>query len=385
MSSFSFSAWASRVIIILGCLAGLWLARQYVLPVLWPFLLAWLISLATRPAVGKLAGQKKLPRSIVSGLLVFLFTGLALFGIVKGCERGAEELGRLIEGLSREDSQGGGFWEGLSGWMTELSSHLPFLRRFSEHPAFDALCEALDTAVRTGARAALEALGERVPSFIVSFLGRLPSVLIFMTSLLLSCYYFTADPVSLPDRLEALLPEDKRRTFFVWRSKCRRAVTGYFKAYVILGVLTFAEMFLGLTILQAPYAFLMALVIALVDFLPLLGAGTVLIPWAVICLVTGQGGTATGLLIIFGIHTLLRQILEPRLVSRELGLPPTVSLVAVYAGWKLLGVGGMILAPLVAMVVKEIYQGRQDRQDRQGCQDRRERQGGTPSKQDPCP
>ena len=114
-----------------------------------------------------------------------------------------------------------------------------------------------------------------------------------------------------------------------------------------------------LSILKIPYAFLLAWVIALVDFLPLLGAGTVLVPWAAVCLVMGKGGLATGLLVIFGIHTLLRQILEPRLLSKELGLHPLASIVAVYAGWSLFGVGGMLVAPLVLLVFKELLSGKE--------------------------
>ena len=190
----------------------------------------------------------------------------------------------------------------------------------------------------------------------MSFVGQLPSVLIFTTSLLLSCYYLSAHPDSPGKRLEDLLPEAWQTAFGSWRGKIKKALSSYLRAYVILSLLTFGEMFLGLSILKIPYAFLMAWVIALVDFLPLLGAGAVLVPWAAVCFITGDGGLATGLLVIFGIHTLLRQIIEPRLVSHELGLSPLVSLVALYAGWRLMGVGGMIAAPLLVMIAKELFQ-----------------------------
>lgn len=348
----------ARVLLAFSLGIALWLAFRYALPILLPFLLAWLLSLAVRPIVNKLAGRKKLPRSLLTFLLVLLFVGLAVLGIVKGCERAVTELGRLMEGLSQEDSAVSRGLAELSGWMNSLSEHLPILDRFSEHPDFEAFCAYLDSTVRKGAESALAALGQSVPSAIMSVVGQLPSVLIFVTSWLLSCYYLSADPEKPGERLEHLLPEAWQGTFYVWRVKLQKALTRYLKAYVILSLLTFGEMFLGLSILKMPYAFLLAGIIALVDFLPLLGAGTVLVPWAVVCLIMGQGGTATGLLILFGIHTLLRQILEPRLISRELGLHPLTSLVAVYAGWSLFGVGGMIVAPLGVMIVKELLWGR---------------------------
>ncbi len=349
---------AARLVVLFGSAVGLWLAFKYALPILLPFLVALLLSAAVRPLVGKLAGDRPIPRGLLSGFLVLLFTGLAVFGIAKGCERALTELGRLMEGLSREDSGISRFFGEVSGWMTSLSAHLPFLDRFEDHPAFDQVCGYLDDTVRAWATSALETLGQRVPAFLMALVGRLPSALIFLTTLLLACYYISAHPLPPGERLGKLLPPSWQTNYYVWRVKLKKALTGYVRAYVILGLLTFGEMFLGLSVLKIPYAFLLAWVIALVDFLPLLGAGTVLVPWAVACLFTGNGGLATGLLVIFGIHTLLRQILEPRLVSRELGLPPLASLVAVYAGWQLFGVGGMIVAPLVVMIAKELFESR---------------------------
>lgn len=347
---------AARMFLLITAGVALWLSFKYLLPVALPFLIAWLLSLAIRPVVDKLAGKRNIPRKIVTGVLVVLFVSLLIFGVVKGCERAVGELGRFVAGLS-SDEQGVGFWlSKLSDKTASWAEHLPFLHRFADHPAFSAFCEGLDSTIRAWARSALDTLGQKIPAALMTFIGQLPSVLIFVTSLLLSCYYFCAHPLPLGERLQGLLPESWRSSFNTGREKMKRALTGYIRAYVILGLLTFGEMFLGLSLIRVSYSFLMAFIIALVDFLPLLGAGAVLVPWAMICLFTGNGRTATGLLIIFGVHTLLRQILEPRLVSHELGLSPLASLVAVYAGWRLMGLGGLIAAPLLLMIVKELLQ-----------------------------
>ncbi len=345
---------AAILFLIISGVLGVFFCLRYLFPILLPFLIAWLLSLAVRPLVNKIAGKRRLFRGIVTGILVLLFVGLLVFGLIKACEQGVEELGKLMERLASEEADGHGLFSSLSGWITSLSEHLPFLDRFSDHPAFDQFCAALDEAVRTAAESSLKLLGEKIPAAILSFVSRLPSVLIFSTSLLLSCYYFSADTDKPGDQLSRRLPENFRTSFYIWQAKIQKALGQYLRAYLLLSALTLGEMLLGLTLLRVPYAFLLAIVIALVDFLPLLGAGTVLIPWALFCLVTGNGGLATGLLILFGIHTLFRQIAEPRLVSRELGLPPVTSLIAVYAGWQLLGVGGMLIAPLIAMVIKEL-------------------------------
>ena len=345
---------AARIIVIVGIILGVYLLFEYALPVLLPFLIAWLLSLLIRPLVGKLAGQKKSARGIWAALLVILFVGLTVWGIIKGCAQAVMELGRFMSELSAENSAVGFFFGDLSEWLSAVASRLPFLRQFSEHPKFEEFCGYLDDTVRAWAASALETLGRQVPAWIMGLAGQLPSVLIFATSLLLSCYYISADPQTFGERVGRMLPDKWQSSFGLWRMKLKKALGQYFRAYVILGLLTFGEMLLGLSILQVPYAFLLALVIALVDFLPLLGTGVILVPWALGSLLLGNGQLATGLFVIFGLHTLLRQILEPRLVSRELGLSPMASLIAIYAGWRLFGVGGMILAPLVLMVGKEL-------------------------------
>jgi len=102
-----------------------------------------------------------------------------------------------------------------------------------------------------------------------------------------------------------------------------------------------------------------ALVVALVDALPVLGTGTVLVPWAVICFLQGEGARAIGLLGVYAVVTLSRSMLEPKLVGRHLGLDPLVTLMALYVGYKLWGVGGMIFAPLLAVTIMQVTPGRE--------------------------
>ena len=123
-------------------------------------------------------------------------------------------------------------------------------------------------------------------------------------------------------------------------------------AALLLALLTFLEMFVGLTLLRKPYAFLLALLIAFVDFLPVLGTGTVLIPWGIGELLLGSTGSGLGILALYAISSVLREIAEPHLVGRSLGIHPLLSLLSMYAGFRLFGIHGMVLAPLAAAVIK---------------------------------
>ena len=179
----------------------------------------------------------------------------------------------------------------------------------------------------------------------------LPAALLFVTVTLLACYYFSADDGTLGRRAGRLIlrlsPPALRDRLPPWGRRFRRIGRQYLRACLLLGLSTFLQAFIGLALLRVPYAFLLALLIALVDFLPLLGTGIILLPWAVVSLLLGEVKLGVGLLVLYAVSTLLRQILEPKLIGEGLGIHPLLSLAAMYAGLRLFGVWGMILAPLL--------------------------------------
>ena len=121
-------------------------------------------------------------------------------------------------------------------------------------------------------------------------------------------------------------------------------------------LLTFGEVAVGLLVLRVDLALLAAGLAALVDALPIFGAGTVLVPWALWSLLDGDWPLALGLLILYGVVTLVRTLLEPKLVGKRVGLHPLAALAAMYVGFQVFGVAGMILAPLGAVVGKQAWE-----------------------------
>ena len=126
----------------------------------------------------------------------------------------------------------------------------------------------------------------------------------------------------------------------------------YIKAYGILLLLTFALLLVGFWILRVEYAFLLAFLIALADLLPIIGVGTILIPWGIVMLLQKQFYLGFGLLLLYLVISLIRQVAEPKVLGKSLGLHPLLTLFATYVGFSLFGVLGMILAPVVALLVK---------------------------------
>ena len=147
------------------------------------------------------------------------------------------------------------------------------------------------------------------------------------------------------ERLRPVLAAGKRM---------KDAAFGWLLAQCKLMGLTFSILTLGFLLLRIPHTLLWALGVSVVDAFPVLGTGTILLPWALICFLQEDGARAVGLLGIYAVISLTRSALEPRLVGRHLGLDPLVTLMALYAGYKLWGIGGMILAPLLAVTALQI-------------------------------
>ena len=351
-----------RLAAILFCAAAgafaLWLSFRYLLGIVLPFLLAWLLSRLIKPLTERICHRGRVPRGVCAAGLVVLTVGLASGLVIGGVRRGLRELSSLMGELAADTEGLTAAVESVLARVESLSAHIPLLRRFEDAPFYAELCASVDRLVESGVARLTETVTARLPAAAMTVAGLVPAAFVFITVTLLACYYFTADdgrmgkaasaylmriaPAPLGDRL----PSMGRRL--------RRLGRQYLRACFILGLLTFLQAFIGLAVLGVPYAFLLALLIAAVDFLPLLGTGVILIPWGIICLLLGQIRLGIGLLILYGVTTLIRQVLEPKLIGDGLGLHPLLSLLAMYAGLRLFGVWGMILAPLVAAGIKSV-------------------------------
>ncbi len=342
---------AGMVICAVAAVAVCWLLFRYVLGVVLPFLLAYGLSRLIRPIVVRIC-HRRVPRALVAGLLVVLLVGVTVLLGAWGIRRGVREMGDLIGDLTASES--GGAVTALNRLFDRVGSvsrHIPLLRRFEDSPGYADFCTRLDSMVAGGVDRLVASVGAALPNAAVTVAGWLPNAFVFVTVLFLSCYYFTADDgrfsVGVRARLALWVPgawQDRLRPVGRRLSRLGRQ---YLRAHVTLGFFTFLEVFIGLSVLGVRYAFILAFLIALVDFLPLLGTGMVLIPWGVAALLLGDVKRGVGLLVLYVLCTLIRQLLEPRFIGRGLGLHPLVSLMTMYAGLRFFGVAGMILLPLL--------------------------------------
>ncbi|MBR2078798.1 MAG: sporulation integral membrane protein YtvI [Clostridia bacterium] len=195
-------------------------------------------------------------------------------------------------------------------------------------------------------------------SGVVSTATKVPSFLIASLVCVITTCFMTADYEVITDFINAQLSEKNRENFNRGKALLKSSLGKMGKAYLLIMLVTFSEMLIGLSVLKligifdSSYIVIISVVTAIVDIIPVLGTGTVLIPWAIINLILGNYPMAIGLGVLYAAVTVIRQIVEPKLVAGQLGLPPFVTIAALYIGLKTMGVLGMFIAPVTVIMLK---------------------------------
>jgi sporulation integral membrane protein YtvI len=194
-----------------------------------------------------------------------------------------------------------------------------------------------------------------------SIVKGLPSFAISVVVTIISCFFMTSEYDSIRDMIFHFLPKEKGERLVKIKNVTTKGIGKLLKAYISIMLITFIEMFVGLSLLKligiydGGYIAIISLVACIVDIIPVLGTGTVLIPWSLFYLLTGNIGLGIGLVILYIIITVLRQIIEPKFVAGQVGLPSIITIMAMFIGGRVLGVFGIIILPLTVIVIKLMY------------------------------
>lgn len=323
---------------------GVWLVMRYLFGIALPFLLGWLLAWISEPGVKFLQRKFHFSRGLSSAVAVTL--GLTLLGTLIWLlfALGYRELMSLAQGLPAMAEQAGAMIQSLQLWV------LGWVRRA---PAgFAGALEQAVTDFFTGGSLLLEKLGSGVLTFTGKLVGQLPGSLLAIGTMILSAYMISAQLPNLKKRFAAHTEWQSKLNQML--SNLRKILGAWLVAQAKLLGVCFVIVLAGFLMLRIEHAFPWAAVTAIVDAIPVLGTGTVLIPWAVVCLLRGETVRAAGLLGVYLTAALTRSALEPRLVGGQLGLNPLVTLLALYAGYKLWGVTGMILSPILAVTASRL-------------------------------
>lgn len=329
--------------------AAVWLSARYLLPLLSPFLLGALLALAAEPMVRFLNGRLHVPRAVSTAIGVTMtFCFLALFLLVL-----CAFLLRQLRGLAGilPDLEGTAL-TGLTLLQTrllELISHAPrSIRPLLEENVYELLSDGSTL---------LGKLTAWLLGLAGSLLSHVPDSALGLGTAILSAFLISAKLPQIRKWLLRQIPKERLRALLDTLHRMRRVLGRWLLAQCKLMSVTFVIVAAGLVLLRIPSGLFWALLIALVDALPILGTGTVLIPWAIVCFLQGDSVRAIGILSIYITAALTRSMLEPKLIGKHLGLDPLVTLIVLYIGYRLWGVGGMLLAPLLTVTALQLRRG----------------------------
>lgn len=328
-----------RAVFLVGGFLGAWLILRYLLPVFLPFVLGLLLALAAEPAVN-LGTRLKLPRWASAGIgvtvtLLLLFTLVGVLGAAV-----VRELGILAGRLPDLQTTARDAADRLGIFLEDAASRTPENVR-------PLVTRSVSRLLSSGTEL-MEQVTIRLPGVLTGILGRVPDGALGMGAGILSGFMFSVRLPQLKDAVAKRIPEGVKNQLLPALKRSKNALIGWLKAQCKLAVITYGIVTAGFLLLQIPYAPLWAAAVALVDAVPLLGTGTVLLPWALVCLLQRNHLRSVGLLCIYGAAFFSRTILEPRLVGRHLGIDPLITLVCLYLGYRFWGILGMLFAPMLA-------------------------------------
>ncbi len=339
----NFTFWALWLLLLLG-------AGRLIVRILLPFAAAYILAYALQRPTRWLETRFRFTHGFAATAVCLLTLTLIGGVLCVGCYQGGALLWRLIKQeqvLDALQSCFGQLRHTVETLLTRLSDVLPADLTESVLPALTSLEQTL---LQSGGTA-LASLSGNILAFLTNALPRfLLAALFFVLSLL----FFTRDYTQVCGFLFRQIPLPQRPLATAAVRALRQTTVCTVRAYVLLGLVTFFETSIGFLLLRLPAPLLWALFTALVDALPVFGVGAVLWPLSLYKFLLGDIGGAIGTLVLYGVCTVTHHLLQPRLVSKQTGLPPLLTLLSMYIGWRTAGLLGLLSFPILTMVILQL-------------------------------
>lgn len=339
----------NKLSLIVFTLAFVWasyffLGKAFVL--LLPFLIGWIFSTILSPIVKYLNKKLHIHSGFVSILGVVLLVAVSGFfvfllskGVIDLVNKFVDAYPSIIEDLN----------EYSVVVQDKLDSmNLPIAFNISEI-FYTSLASLVSYLGNYGGTIAANALG---------FVASLPNVLIFVIVTIISTFFMTKDRDKIKGFIKGMIKiDDKPHPSYIFiKEKILKIIWGYLKAQLIMMSITFVICSIGLLIVGKKYAILTALGIALFDAVPALGPAMIFVPWSLTMLIVGKTSYAASLIVLYLVCTVTRQLLEPKIVSTQIGVYPLLTLISLYIGVKTLGIIGILIGPFTIIVLQTLYE-----------------------------
>ena len=341
-----------KVFLNLGISLCILLVCVFLLPriIIWfmPFVTGWIIALIASPLVHFFEKRLKIRRK--AGTAFVIISVIALV-ILAGYLIGAQ----LVEQIAEFIGDVPKLWEAAQEDFAQIGEKLSVALKYLPSE-LQLTINSITGNVQEYFGGIMESISEPTITALGNFVGSLPNIVISVIMSLLFAYFYVADKGYLSGLLEKAIPDSVLVRLQMIKRGLTKAVGGYFKAQLKIEVWMYLLLGIGFSILQVKYAFLIAIGVAILDLLPFFGTGTVLIPWAIIKFLSADYKMVIGLLIIWGVGQLARQLIQPKIVGDSVGLAPIPTIILLFVGYRVAGVIGMIIAVPIGIIILNLYE-----------------------------
>lgn len=310
-----------------------------------PFAAAYAVSLVANNLADALQKRFHIPRNVAAILVIILTVGV-LGGILGGIIwKIVDEIKQIYDNFPSIYTNIQISWNRLSNNMSDMIDQLPDNIRQSMDSVYEQFMDGLANVVKD----------TKVFKTAGDIAKRLPSIIISVITFILSLYFMISDSKEISAFLKSHISRSLQTRASQLKCEVKRYLGGYIRAQGVMMGIAFVILLIGFLILRVDYALIIALAIAIFDAIPFFGSGAVLIPWSIVKFLTGEMSDGVGLLIIYLSVLLMRQLVEPKIVGKNIGMHPLLTLMSMYAGYRIFSIGGLILGPLTLTLIISFY------------------------------
>jgi sporulation integral membrane protein YtvI len=344
-----------RSLFVVTLIIGGILACYYLSTITYPFIIALIIAYMINPLVTIFEKKVKMPRYLAVFLVLIL-----VFAVIAGLL--TLLIAEIINGSNYLAANVPQHFEKLITYIEQYFTGqiIPFYNQLAntfenldpgQKETISTNIESFATNIIQSGKGILEGILNSIP-VAVGWIPNAATVIIFV---LLATFFISKDWDSLKRRFSNLLPKKAKESGRTVFTDLKKALFGFIKAQATLISITTVIVLIGLLFLRVDYAITVALIIGIVDILPYLGTGLIFVPWIIYSFFTGDVAFTIGLLVLYAIVIVQRQIMEPKILSSSIGLDPLATLVALFIGFQLFGFLGLIIGPVTLVIVKTLH------------------------------
>lgn len=316
---------------------------KYVFPLLMPFIIGIIIAMAFCNIINLLEKKIHLHRTIISIFVLIIFYSLlgliiSLIGV-----RFFHFISTLFDGLP--SLYKGTLQPALQELTDNMSNRFPSIKIYLDD-FINNIGQSIFTYITN--------ISTKVVGTVTGLASQVPTLLIKVIFTIVSSFFFTIDYYKISNFLIMQFKDEQKNIILNLKDNIIGSLGKFVKAYALIISITFLELSLGFWILGIPTPFLLGGIVAVIDVMPILGTGAVLLPWSIIAFTMGETKIGIGMLILYIVITVVRQILEPKIIGQQIGLHPIVTLILMFTGAQLMGILGLLILPVIATILVKL-------------------------------